>query len=225
VRADEGEGMTPEVLQRATEPFFTTKGPGTGLGLAMVHGFVQQSHGRLEIDSTPGQGTTVRMISRSTADGATTTRTDEAAPRGADDSGKARILVVEDNADVRELAESDAGHGGLRRVSAPAANRRWTCSRQASAVDLVFTDVIMPGGMNGLQLVDQVRARRPARRSSSRPATWTSCRNATGRGSISSQAVPAGGFAVAACARGLMPSSRRTRGSMLRIRNLTSRSL
>jgi PAS domain S-box-containing protein len=59
---DKGVGMAPEVLRRATEPFFTTKGPGTGLGLAMVHGFVQQSHGRLEIDSTQGAGTIVRMI-------------------------------------------------------------------------------------------------------------------------------------------------------------------
>ena len=59
---DDGEGMPPDVLKRATEPFFTTKGLGTGLGLAMVHGFVQQSHGRLEIDSETGKGTTVRMI-------------------------------------------------------------------------------------------------------------------------------------------------------------------
>lgn len=59
---DEGEGMTPEVRRRATEPFFTTKGPGTGLGLAMVHGFVQQSHGKLDIESEPGRGTLVRMV-------------------------------------------------------------------------------------------------------------------------------------------------------------------
>jgi len=59
---DEGAGMTPDVLRQAVEPFFTTKGFGTGLGLAMVHGFVQQSHGRLELESRPGQGTTVKML-------------------------------------------------------------------------------------------------------------------------------------------------------------------
>ena len=106
--ADEGEGMSPEVVRRATEPFFTTKGPGTGLGLAMVHGFVQQSRGRLEIDSTPGQGTTVRMVfpvDGVEAEG-TRGRSHPDAAAAAEARAKARILVVEDNEDVRELAET-----------------------------------------------------------------------------------------------------------------------
>nr|WP_229510645.1 MULTISPECIES: response regulator [unclassified Massilia] len=162
--ADEGEGMPPEVAQRATEPFFTTKGPGTGLGLAMVHGFVQQSRGQLEIDSTPGKGTTVRMVfpvdGAGAGTGAGAPEADADAAR-AEESARARILVVEDNEDVRELAETMLEGAGYAVVSAPSGEQALTLLEEGSAIDLVFTDVMMPGGMNGLQLADQVRARRP----------------------------------------------------------------
>ena len=156
--ADEGEGMAPDVVRRATEPFFTTKGPGTGLGLAMVHGFVQQSRGRLEIDSTPGKGTTVRMVFP--VDGAQDGEADADA-QAATESAKARILVVEDNEDVRELAETMLESAGYAVVSAPSGEQALDLLDGGGAVDLVFTDVMMPGGMNGLQLADQVRVRRP----------------------------------------------------------------
>lgn len=155
---DEGEGMAPDVVRRATEPFFTTKGPGTGLGLAMVHGFVQQSRGRLEIDSTPGKGTTVRMVFP--ADAAKQDQ-DAAAAQPGEENAKARILVVEDNEDVRELAETMLASAGYAVVSAPSGEQALDLLEHGDAVDLVFTDVMMPGGMNGLQLADQVRARRP----------------------------------------------------------------
>ncbi|WP_305821009.1 response regulator [Massilia brevitalea] len=169
--ADQGEGMTPEVMRRATEPFFTTKGPGTGLGLAMVHGFVQQSRGRLDIDSTPGQGTTVRMLFP-LADGETAANdpgpgagqeADGEDPDAAtqEDENRPRILVVEDNEDVRELAESMLGAAGYAVVSAPSGERALELLEEEADIDLLFTDVIMPGGMNGLQLAEQVRARRP----------------------------------------------------------------
>ena len=159
---DEGEGMTPEVMRRATEPFFTTKGPGTGLGLAMVHGFVQQSRGRLELDSTPGQGTTVRMIfpvADNAAEAPAASDTAAATPEDAAD--KPRILVVEDNEDVRELAESMLGAAGYAVVSAPSGERALELLEGDKKIDLLFTDVIMPGGMNGLQLAERVRERRP----------------------------------------------------------------
>jgi PAS domain S-box-containing protein len=157
---DEGEGMTPDVVQRATEPFFTTKGPGTGLGLAMVHGFVQQSSGRLEIDSTPGSGTTVRMVFP--ADGASDAQgSGNAAAASTEEGARARILVVEDNEDVRELAETMLATAGYAVVSAPSGEQALNLLDEAEAIDLVFTDVMMPGGMNGLQLADQVRTRRP----------------------------------------------------------------
>ncbi len=157
---DEGEGMSPEVMRRATEPFFTTKGPGTGLGLAMVHGFVQQSRGRLELDSTPGQGTTVRMTFP-VADMADDDAGNAAAQSQEREADKPRILVVEDNEDVRELAESMLDSAGYAVVSAPSGEEALTLLDNDKEIDLVFTDVLMPGGMNGLQLADQVRERRP----------------------------------------------------------------
>jgi CheY-like chemotaxis protein len=158
--SDEGQGMSPEVAKRATEPFFTTKGMGTGLGLAMVHGFVQQSQGRLEIESEPGKGTRVRMIfpvARQAAQEA-----DGAGPAvGVDATGrKCRILLVEDNEDVRELAEAMLAAADYDVVAAPSGETALALLER-EAVDLLFTDVIMPGGMNGLQLIEKVHAARP----------------------------------------------------------------
>jgi PAS domain S-box-containing protein len=156
---DKGQGMTPDVLRRATEPFFTTKGPGTGLGLAMVHGFVQQSHGRLELASHPGEGTTVTMIfpiaDNAPAPDANAPSGDAEAPR------KPCVLVVEDNDDVRELAEQVLGMEGYAVQSAASGEQAMDLLREGAHVDLLFTDVIMPGGMNGLELVERARALRP----------------------------------------------------------------
>lgn len=159
---DEGEGMSPEVMRRATEPFFTTKGPGTGLGLAMVHGFVQQSRGRLEIDSAPGEGTTVRMVFP-VSDGAADAPGSAHAPAATaeEEAARPRILVVEDNEDVRELAETMLGAAGYAVVSASSGERALELLDGDKKIDLLFTDVIMPGGMNGLQLAERVRERRP----------------------------------------------------------------
>jgi CheY-like chemotaxis protein/anti-sigma regulatory factor (Ser/Thr protein kinase) len=161
---DKGTGMEDEVLRRATEPFFTTKGPGTGLGLAMVHGFVQQSHGRLEIDSKPGEGTKVTMIFPIADNG--TGHGDAAAGDAAPDdaganAGKPTVLVVEDNDDVRELAEQVLEMEGYAVQSAASGEQAMDLLRQDARADLLFTDVIMPGGMNGLELVEQARALRP----------------------------------------------------------------
>jgi PAS domain S-box-containing protein len=165
---DQGQGMAPEVLRRATEPFFTTKGPGTGLGLAMVHGFVQQSHGRLEIDSKPGEGTKVTMIfpiaDNAIGHGDASAAGAGAAPRpdqAQADAGKPSVLVVEDNDDVRELAEQVLEMEGHAVKSAASGEQAMELLRQGIRVDLLFTDVIMPGGMNGLDLVEQARALRP----------------------------------------------------------------
>jgi len=161
---DEGEGMTPEIKRRATEPFFTTKGPGTGLGLAMVHGFVQQSHGKLDIESEPGRGTQVRMVFR-VAEQAASDDTALAERRGGTQDEpqqrRCRILVVEDNDDVRELAESMLEMAGYDVLSAPSGERALGLLESGEQADLLFTDVIMPGGMNGLELIERVHAKRP----------------------------------------------------------------
>ena len=162
---DNGEGMAPEVLRRATEPFFTTKGPGTGLGLAMVHGFVQQSHGRLEIESEPGRGTTVRMIFPLAADTAAPAPAPAAEGAGQEEPGghgKAlTVLLVEDSDDVRQLADTWLRSMGWRVVAASSGEDALELLGRHGPVDLLFTDVIMPGGINGLQLVDEVRKRHP----------------------------------------------------------------
>ena len=157
---DQGEGMPPDVARRATEPFFTTKGMGTGLGLAMVHGFVQQSHGRLEIQSEVGQGTRVRMMFPVAQPAQQDAPAAEAAP-GVGEGRKCRILVVEDNDDVRELAEAMLAAANYEVVSAPSGEQALAVL-ETQPVDLLFTDVIMPGGMNGLQLIEKVHAKRPA---------------------------------------------------------------
>jgi len=163
---DEGGGMPPHVVERATEPFFTTKevGKGTGLGLAMVHGFVQQSRGRLEIDSEIGRGTTVRMIFPTAAQlpsppekpvGASQAPSREG-PRG----GAETILVVEDSDDVLDLARGHLAKLGYNVLVARSAEEALEVFERARGkVDLLFTDLVMPGGMNGLVLAERLRER------------------------------------------------------------------
>ncbi|MFD2366103.1 histidine kinase famiy protein [Pseudoduganella sp. GCM10020061] len=157
---DEGQGMQRDVLRRATEPFFTTKGPGTGLGLAMVHGFVQQSNGRLEIDSAPGVGTTVNMIFPAAAANRAELEK-EHPPAEAQAAPGATILLVEDSEDVRVLAEAVLGSLGYRVIAASGGEDALAKLASEPDVDLLFTDVIMPGGMNGVQLAERVRELRP----------------------------------------------------------------
>ncbi len=156
--ADEGAGMSEEVRRRATEPFFTTKGQdrGTGLGLAMVHGFVQQSLGRLELESAPGDGTQVRMLFP------VATEESQRPPRPAPRQGGGRaaahgtetILLVEDSDDVRALAAEVLGALGYRIVLARSGEEALEMQAKET-IDLLFTDIVMPGGMSGLELVEQ----------------------------------------------------------------------
>jgi len=166
---DKGQGMPPEVAQRAIEPFFTTKGPGTGLGLAMVHGFVQQSHGRLEIDSVPGEGTTIRMIFPLAQQSGMEILADRLAGKGAKGAkwtpeailGRRTILVVDDSHDVRELAENHLRELGYRVLAAQSGEEAMELIERYGDIDLLFSDIIMPGGMNGVRLAELVRARQP----------------------------------------------------------------
>jgi CheY-like chemotaxis protein len=159
---DTGAGMTPEVRRRAFDPFFTTKGPGagTGLGLSMVYGFAKQSGGHAQLYSEVGLGTTVRMYlpARATEGGAAVRRT--AAPTAPVKAGET-ILVVEDDARVRRVsvrrlkelgytvAEADGGPAALKMLD------------RGEAVDLLFTDVVMAGGMTGIDLAREAHRRRP----------------------------------------------------------------
>jgi len=165
---DEGTGMTPEVIERAIEPFFTTKreGKGTGLGLAMASGFVQQSRGRLEIESKPNQGALIRMLFPITA------VSEEALDRPAhlqgvpaigDRRAGEHLLVVEDSAEVLELAQEILGGAGYRVTTAESGEAALKLFEQTAAgtFDLLFTDLVMPGGINGLILAEEITRRDP----------------------------------------------------------------
>jgi CheY-like chemotaxis protein len=155
---DTGEGMTPAVLSRASEPFFTTKpeGKGTGLGLAMARGFAEQSGGALHMESAPGRGTTVSLwLPVADAD------LPAAAPAFARPAGEAiaRVLLVDDEAVVREItAEGLQAAGYVVRVASCAAEALALLDA-GEAVDILVSDLSMPG-MNGLALVYEAQRRR-----------------------------------------------------------------
>jgi signal transduction histidine kinase/ActR/RegA family two-component response regulator len=160
--ADDGPGMAPEVAARVFEPFFTTKqvGQGTGLGLSQVHGFCAQAGGAARLASTPGVGTTVSMLLPA------------AGPTGvADPPGSARrnaptiaglrVLLVEDNADLGDVtAALLQAHGATVQRAADAAGALRLLDRRAD-VDVVLSDVVMPGRLDGLALARQLRRQRP----------------------------------------------------------------
>ena len=158
--SDTGTGMTPEVLARAFEPFFTTKevGKGTGLGLAMIYGFARQSRGHVVIYSEVEQGTTVRLY-LPRLEVAIAPPPEAAAPHAA--GGGETILVVEDDANVRKLAVRQLTDLGYQVLEAPNGKAALDIIDSGVAIDLLFTDVVMPGGMNGRQLAEAARERRP----------------------------------------------------------------
>lgn len=165
--ADEGSGMPDHVRTRATEPFFSTKRPGegTGLGLAMAQGFVQQSGGRLDIDSEVDRGTTVRMyfpVARvRPSEGA-----DELGfrPTLVDPKTAPTILVVDDSHEITQIAEETLAETGYRVIVAHSGEEALLRFEEAGpdGIALVFSDVVMPGGMNGLMFAEEVRSRSPA---------------------------------------------------------------
>jgi PAS domain S-box-containing protein len=163
---DEGSGMPPEVLARSTEPFFSTKaGKGAGLGLATVHGFVRQSGGRLEISSAPGQGTTVRMLFPAATEPATSTSSTAGGPRGGEVDGTKTVLAVDDDEGVLDLAVHHLRTLGFRVLAARSGEEALEMLRRApDRVNLLFTDLSMPGGMTGLMLAERARALHPGLR-------------------------------------------------------------
>jgi nitrogen-specific signal transduction histidine kinase len=161
--SDNGDGMTAEVIAKAFDPFFTTKQPGhgTGLGLSQVYGFIKQSGGHIKIYSEVGQGSTVKLYlpRLQTLTAAEIVAESQPAPAG---SVKESILVVEDDPDVRAFAEQALSELGYRvRIAADAASALRVLEH-APRIDLLFTDVGLPNGVNGRQLADEARRRWPA---------------------------------------------------------------
>ena len=155
---DSGQGMAPHVLSRVFDPFFTTKpmGKGTGLGLSQVHGFSRQSGGTVTIDSTPGSGTVVTLYLPRSPDSRPNAHDDEAKP----DTAAGKVLLVEDNADVAEVSQAMLEEIGYTvRLAADA--RQALVTFEAEDFDLVVSDIVMPGGMNGIELAEELRHRSP----------------------------------------------------------------
>ena len=159
---DSGSGMSPDVLARITEPFFTTKeqGKGTGLGLSMVFGFVKQSGGALRIYSEVGHGTTVRMYFR--CDDHKSVAVDpKPTPARIPHGGDETILVVEDQIDVGDYGQAVLEEFGYKVIRADNGPDALDILDGETPIDLLFTDLIMPGGMNGVVLAREAKQRRP----------------------------------------------------------------
>jgi CheY-like chemotaxis protein len=158
--SDTGSGMSRHVLEHAFEPVFTTKptGHGTGLGLSQVYGFVKQSGGHVRLYSEPGEGTTAKIyLRRHVGEAIEEASTEATVPDG---QGKETVLVVEDDPNVREYTTEllrDLGYTVIEAEDGPSALRQVERHR---SVDLLFTDVGLPG-MNGRELADEARRRRP----------------------------------------------------------------
>jgi len=160
--SDTGVGMTKPVLERAVEPFFTTKevGKGSGLGLSMVYGLVKQSGGHVMLDSEVDRGTTVTVyLPQTVSEQEILLETSTAEPL---QTGRAEtILVVEDDASVRQLAVSMLKSLGYATIEAWNARGALQLLDEQPQVALLFTDVVLPGGMNGAELAREAQQRRP----------------------------------------------------------------
>jgi two-component system CheB/CheR fusion protein len=162
--ADTGTGMAREVMARAFEPFFTTKdvGEGSGLGLSMVYGFAQQSGGFVSIESEEGHGTTVRLyLPRAEAEAPRAVLEEMESDIKAPGARGETILVVEDDPEVRSLAVTLLENLGYEVLAAPDGISALTLLEAPAQIDLVLSDVMLPGGMCGPDLVEQAKRLRP----------------------------------------------------------------
>ena len=159
--ADTGTGMPREIAERVFEPFFTTKshGQGTGMGLSMVYGFVKQSSGHIALESQPGEGTTVRLYFPRTEAPADALDAPPASPPFRID--KRRVLYVEDHSTLRRQTEARLTAMGLSVAGAEDGKAALDLLDRGERFDLLFTDVVMPGGIDGIRLADEARRRIP----------------------------------------------------------------
>jgi CheY-like chemotaxis protein len=159
--SDTGQGMSRAILDKVFEPFFTTKSrdKGTGLGLAMVYGFVKQSSGHIRIYSEPGHGTSVHLY-LPVAEQGTTAASDTTASR-VTASGRGTVLVVDDEVDLLEVAVTYLEEMGFTALSAVDGPSALEVSARTPELDLLLTDVVLPGGMHGVALAQQMRQQHP----------------------------------------------------------------
>jgi two-component system NtrC family sensor kinase len=165
--SDSGTGMSKEVVDRAFEPFFTTKptGVGTGLGLSMVYGFVKQSGGHIKIYSEPGEGTSIKLYLPRLTDGSAIEPWNPPEHAAAEAPGaeslKETILLVEDDEEVNRFATEVLRDEGYEVISTHEGSSALRLLDANPQIRMLFTDVVLPGGMNGRQIADEARRRRP----------------------------------------------------------------
>ena len=159
--ADTGSGMTPDVLAKAFEPFFTTKdsSKGSGLGLSLVYGFVKQSGGHIEVESSPGRGTSIRMMLPMVTE---TESAPTQLPHSAAEGGSEHVLVVEDDDEVRAIAAGFLVPLGYRVTEAADGPTALATLANDPSIDLLFTDVVLRGAQSGADVAREALARRPS---------------------------------------------------------------
>jgi CheY-like chemotaxis protein len=163
---DTGTGMSAEVMERVFEPFFTTKpiGQGTGLGLSMIYGFMRQSGGQVRMASRLGHGTTMQLLLPRLAGAEDAATADSAEPPALDPYARGEVLLVEDEAPVRALIAEALAEVGCRVTAVADGHAALEYLRGDAPIDLLLTDVGLPGGLNGRQVADAGRQLRPGLR-------------------------------------------------------------
>jgi CheY-like chemotaxis protein len=158
--SDSGEGMSEEVMARALDPFYTTKGvgKGSGMGLPQAYGFARQNGGTLTLESRRGHGTTVRIYLPRSHE-----QVDDASPGPASSHppGRGRVLLVEDDDEVRDTVSVALRAAGFEINTARTGDEALSRLQAGERYDMVFTDVVMPGALSGVELVQEIRRRYP----------------------------------------------------------------
>jgi CheY-like chemotaxis protein len=161
--SDTGTGIPPHLLSKMFDPFFTTKevGKGTGLGLSQVYGFAHQAGGTVNADSKVGQGTTITIYLPACADEQKIADDPSAARTKARQSQRRMVLVVDDNADVADVTSSLFEQLGYETIYRDSAEAALQLIESGTKVDLVFSDIVMPGTIDGVGLAREIRSRYP----------------------------------------------------------------
>jgi CheY-like chemotaxis protein len=161
--SDTGTGIPPNLLSKMFDPFFTTKevGKGTGLGLSQVYGFAHQAGGTVTADSKVGQGTTITIYLPCCADEQITGKEASAAGAKTRHSQRSTVLVVDDSADVADVTSSLFEHLGYETIYRDSAEAALELLESGTQIDLVFSDIVMPGTIDGVGLAREIRSRYP----------------------------------------------------------------